>query len=203
VAVERSAAVIYAVTLVAYVVKEFVRVRRGGGFTLPKQLWLLGTALSWYVGIVALNGDMAFTITNVVGHGLPYLGLIWIYGARELKHRPQTQTFFGVRLALFFRLSALPAFAGLLLLLAFAEEGLWHGLIWREHLSFFQAFAGLPRVTDAATLSWLVPLLSLPQVTHYLLDGFLWKVSNFKTPAQSSQKIPTDLFQIQSPAVSG
>jgi hypothetical protein len=24
----------------------------------------------------------------------------------------------------------------------------------------------------------VVPLLSLPQITHYVLDGFIWKVSD-------------------------
>ena len=25
---------------------------------------------------------------------------------------------------------------------------------------------------------WLVPLLALPQLTHYVLDGFVWKRKN-------------------------
>jgi membrane protease YdiL (CAAX protease family) len=125
---------------------------------LPKQAVVLGTALSWYVGIVLLNGDMAFTIINVVSHGLPYVALVWIVDRRR-----RAMPFF------------LPIFLATLLALAFFEEGLWDGLLWREHPGIFGLFAGLPRIGDPATLAWLVPLLALPQSTHYVLDGFIWR----------------------------
>jgi hypothetical protein len=30
-------------------------------------------------------------------------------------------------------------------------------------------------VAEPALLMWLVPLLALPQSTHYVLDGFIWR----------------------------
>jgi len=71
---ERGLAVVYALVLAAYASKEIVAWRRSGAFNLPKNLLVLGTALSWFVGIVVCNGDLAFTITNVVSHGVPYMG---------------------------------------------------------------------------------------------------------------------------------
>ena len=70
----------------------------------------------------------------------------------------------------------LPIFVLSLLGLAYLEEGFWDGFVWREHTSVFWAFSWLPRVSEPATLTWLIPLLSLPQVTHYVLDGFIWKL---------------------------
>ena len=56
----------------------------------------------------------------------------------------------------------------ILLLIAFSEEYLWEILVWKEHFSF-----------DLVSFSnWqflVVPLLTVPQFTHYLLDGFIWK----------------------------
>src|SRR5262249_50232049 len=76
----------------------------------------------------------------------------------------------------FFSWKMLPVYVGVLALLAYLEEGLWDGFIWREHLSVFPIFNKLPALTDHTTLTWLVPILALPQSTHYLLDGFIWRL---------------------------
>jgi hypothetical protein len=65
-----------------------------------------------------------------------------------------------------------------LVVFAYLEEGLWDGLIWREHASIFGAFTLLPKIQNCQVLSLLVPLLALPQSTHYVLDGFIWKVKS-------------------------
>jgi hypothetical protein len=65
-----------------------------------------------------------------------------------------------------------------LFFLAYLEEGLWAGFIWREHLAVFKPFSYLPPLNDGGILALIVPLLSLPQSTHYVLDGFIWKVKD-------------------------
>lgn len=66
-------------------------------------------------------------------------------------------------------------FFSLLGILAYLEEGLWDGLVWREHATVFSWFQVLPVVTEQPLLALLVPLLALPQMTHYVLDGFIWR----------------------------
>jgi len=166
---------LYLAVIAAYLVKEAFGQLRGERFNVPKQLVLLGTMASWYVGIVALNGDFVFTVTNVVAHGVPYVALVWIMGRKEAAQNPARESFFGLRFGQVYSLAFLPVFLGILLLLGFLEEGLWDGLIWREHRAIFAGFSFLPSVLDKATLAWLVPLLSLPQSTHYVLDGFIWR----------------------------
>jgi hypothetical protein len=68
-----------------------------------------------------------------------------------------------------------------LVVLAYLEEGFWDGLIWREHQLFFWPFSFLPSVNDSVILALLVPLLALPQSTHYVLDGFIWRVKDKKS----------------------
>jgi hypothetical protein len=124
---------------------------------------------------VAFNADLPFTAINVLSHGIPYMALVWIVGGRLAEREAQPGRRWGISAQRFFSWAWLPAFLLLLWGLAYLEEGFWDGLIWREHLSVFRPFAGLPPVRQEAVLCWLVPLLALPQFTHYVLDGFIWR----------------------------
>lgn len=138
-------------------------------FNIPRLVLVAGTALSWYVGIVVYNGDLTFTFLNVVAHGIPYMALIWT-GEKKQAHKAQH----GI-LSYFFTSYGVLLFAGSLFVFAYVEEGLWDSLVWREHGSVFGSFYFLSQVSHAKALCFLVPLLSLPQVVHYVLDGFIWK----------------------------
>ena len=48
----------------------------------------------------------------------------------------------------------------------------WDKLVWHDHPMIFGA-GGFS--LEGVMLTLVVPLLSLPQTTHYLLDGFIWK----------------------------
>jgi hypothetical protein len=68
--------------------------------------------------------------------------------------------------------AGLPGFLLFLAALALAEEFLWDWLIWHERPALFG-----PNLLDlpADLLALVVPLLALPQATHYVLDAFIWK----------------------------
>ncbi|HWP42542.1 MAG TPA: hypothetical protein VNO14_04855, partial [Blastocatellia bacterium] len=54
--------------------------------------------------------------------------------------------------------------------LAYIEELFWDRTLWHERDYLF----GSP--LDVASFKVLiVPLLALPQLTHYVLDGFIWR----------------------------
>lgn len=176
---------LYGLAGAAYLIKEvylFYATRR---FNLPKNLLLFGTALSWWVAIVSINSDMSFTMVNVISHGVPYMALVWLYHSSSAVAAQDSSSAqknpVSANRSLEILLSYVPAFLCFLFLLAYLEEGLWAGLIWREHLAVFRPFSFLPAVTDAALLAVLVPLLSLPQSTHYVLDGFIWRVRDRKS----------------------
>lgn len=154
----------YVGILLAYAVKEILLWRKTGSISIPKNLLLIGTALSWYVGIVAFNNDLAFTATNVLAHGIPYLFLIWLYGRnthvmqRDAYLLPHIGRLFTPRLCVLYVLA--------LVALAAVEEGVWDALVWHETFTALNA---------SAMLVWIVPLLAMPQVVHYVLDAFIWK----------------------------
>lgn len=169
----RFGAPVYGALVAAYVAKEaWLRLRRHR-FNVPRNALLVGTLFSWYVGIVLARGDLGFTLVNVIAHGVPYVALSCIYGRRREAQQPPARRLLPGGLFTPRRLVLVLAF---LVGLAFLEEGLWDGLVWREHLAWFPGFGALPQINDRATLAVLVPLLAVPQMTHYLLDGVIWRL---------------------------
>lgn len=132
-------------------------------FNPGKDIVVITTALCWYIGIVAFNSDYAFTVTNVIIHGVPYFALIYWYGRKRYdsgRGGPAMGVFkFGPWL-----------FLSLLWLVAYLEELLWERMVWHDRPWLFGDGWSLE-----AWQMYLVPLLALPQATHYLLDGFIWK----------------------------
>ncbi|MGH9759594.1 MAG: hypothetical protein ACREDR_42500, partial [Blastocatellia bacterium] len=119
------------------------------------------TAACWYVGIIGLNSDYAFTVMNVVTHGVPYLALIYWY-ARERR----------VSLGGLYRaLAQNPVFfLATLWLFAYLEELVWDRGVWHDRPWLFGPGWELTTLKVV-----LVPLLAVPQITHYVLDGFVWR----------------------------
>lgn len=194
-AVSEVVGFIYLIVLFLYISNELSGAAKGKALNLPKNAIIFGSAISWYVGIVHFNGDMIFTITNVVSHGIPYMALVWLYGERQ-KDRSDSPLILGrLPYKLFFSRFSVPLFFVVLFLFAYLEEGLWAGFIWRDHLEAFGVLKGLPEITAKDTLSWIVPLLTLPQATHYVLDGFIWKMKD--SEANWQKVLFTGKFGIQ------
>jgi hypothetical protein len=160
----------YVVALGAFVVKESLRWRQTGTLNAGKILLLVATAAAWGTGIVLFNGDLTFTLINIISHGVPYMALIWIYQYRKRSNPSHGEN----RLLRFFQLKYVPLYVLALVALAYFEEGIWDWFVWQEHRHIF----GSVHVAASATvLVVLVPLLTMPQVTHYVLDAYIWRVN--------------------------
>ena len=169
----RLSLTLYLFMIVCYALSEWIWFNRTGSFNLPKNAVMLGTSLSWYFGVVYFKGDLAFTALNVVSHGVPYMALVWIYGKKKSVKHPQSTNSF---LRAIFSSHGVVLFMLVLLLFAYVEEGMWDGLVWHDHPNVFGGFYFLPKITADNLLAVVVPLLTLPQLTHYILDGFIWKL---------------------------
>jgi hypothetical protein len=153
---------IYIGIMILYVIFTAVKSIRNTFFNIPKNSIILGTALSWYFGIVYFNDDLIFTLLNVVSHGIPYMALVYF---REIDGKSEAEL---GSLSYLKRYKGFLIYVSILLLIAFSEQFLWEFFVWNENIS----------VGDFDFSNWqifLVPLLSVPQFTHYLLDGFIWK----------------------------
>jgi len=164
-AVDRAGLALHWIVNGCYLLRQVHLAFRGSGVNLAKLQIVFTTWCAWYGGIVLLNSDWAFTVFNVLHHGVPYLAVV---------HRVESRGRRGARgfLATVFRPRALPLYLGLLILAGYMEEWFWDRLVWNEHgMLFLGPAVDLPQ----AALILVVPLLALPQATHYLVDGWIWK----------------------------
>lgn len=144
---------------------QVLRIARGEGVQAGKVLLVVATWVAWFGGIVLARDDFAFTVMNVVLHGVPYFALLFRY-ARG-RHAEGGFGDWGVLLR-----AGLPGFLLFLAGLALLEEGLWDVLVWHDRPVLF---GDSGPVLEADVLALVVPLLALPQATHYVLDAFIWK----------------------------
>lgn len=165
-ALSRAAGLAYVAALAAYGGRALLQAAARVPVPWGKHLLLLGTAATWYAGIVLYDDDVAFTLTNVLAHGIPYAALVFSYARYTRTHEPGPAT----RLLGGSALGALVRFVACVWLLAFVEELLWDRGVWHERAYLFGDGPSL-----AAFEPWLVPLLALPQLTHYVLDGLFWR----------------------------
>ncbi|HEX7704603.1 MAG TPA: hypothetical protein VF403_27875 [Kofleriaceae bacterium] len=158
--------VAYAIAIGAYIVRAVWQVATRQSISWGKHLIVASTAACWYVGIVATNSDYAFTVTNVFTHGIPYMVLVYLY-ARAASREPASR---GGTTARMLKTRGIVVFVATLWLVAYVEEMLWDRAIWHDHGGLF---GGGLDVGAAAIV--IAPLLAVPQLTHYVLDGLLWK----------------------------
>jgi hypothetical protein len=156
------AGVVYLAILAAYLANAVTSARRGIT-NWGKHAIVVTTAATWYVGIVATNSDYAFTVTNVFVHGVPYLVLVYGYARAAAAEAPHGT---GARMLA----GGLVPFLATVWLLAYFEEMVWDRAVWHDRGWLFGDGG------DAGPVrALLVPLLAVPQLTHYVLDGFLWR----------------------------
>ena len=171
----RAALATFGFLFALWLAKEVRRLATGRPVSWGKVLLVVTTALVWHLGIVVFDSDYAFAVTNVLVHGVPYFGLVFLSQrkaaeARVAAGRPRVLSDLGARhVALF--LAPLIAFA-------FLEEWGWDRLVWHENGAIFPGAALDP---GPVLLALLVPLLALPQATHYLLDAWIWRRADLRS----------------------
>lgn len=154
---------------VAWLAREAHR-WRAGYRNPPKLLWVVATWVAWFAGIrIADNFYVAAAFLNLF-HGVPYVALVWLRVRRNPELQGRTRAFVpwiarGGRWLVFYLV---------LFGVALAEESLWERFVW---LDYAPDLLGRPLEPAAGiALSFWIAALSLPQVTHYVLDGVLWRM---------------------------
>ncbi len=153
---------LYVLALVAYFGKSVYQYLSIGFLNIGKDIVVATTAICWYVGIVYFNSDYAFTVTNVIIHGVPYFALIYMYARFRRESTGRVYRTLS---------SNWLVFLATLWALAYFEELFWHRGVWHERQWLFGGDWDWSREVR----TFLAPLLALPQLTHYVLDGFVWR----------------------------
>jgi hypothetical protein len=128
----------------AYLVRAARAYARGAGQP-GKDIVVVTTAALWGAGIVWWANDTAFTLTNVIAHGVPYAVLV-VWTARK-------RIAMGLSASRIAKAGAL-AIVAALWSFAIVEELLWH---------------------HVPSSPLVIAVLAVPQLTHYVLDGFYWR----------------------------
>ena len=164
---------IYWLSIAGWLIEEISLVKRGTNqLSYGRILWMLSTLINWYLGIVWFNSDVAFTLTNVVAHGVPYIALIVFYQLKKEQFNSAK-----VKKNTIWIVTSIVLFS---CFLAFGEEYLWDMFLNREKGAFFSSIINYPfsAVIHPQLKVFILVVLTLPQVTHYILDGFIWKMND-------------------------
>jgi len=179
---------LYWLSLAAYFGRSLNRGLRSNQWNPGKDLVVATTAVCWYVGIVALNSDYAFTVTNVIIHGVPYMVLIYWYrwqrpgvstppdderAAGEFRKTGNAEYGASRRAVVRPAWRRVLGFLAVIWILAYAEELLWDCGLWHQRPWLFGCLSS--KWNLGGLEMWWAPMLAVPQVTHYVLDGFLWR----------------------------
>ena len=160
----------YFILLIVWIGSE-IKASKGKHFAWGKVFWVVSTSLNWYIGIVHFNSDYIFSITNVVAHGVPYLVLIINYKIGE----EQIQR--GGKLAFTEALMSTFSVLVLIFFIGFFEEYFWDMLVNLERHEIFEIVSPywIHIENSPVLIALSTAILTLPQATHYVLDGIIWK----------------------------
>ena len=126
-ALELIARFLYCGVLIVYGLRSVYQWTHGRA-NPGKDIVVLTTVVCWYAGIVAFNSDYAFTVTNVVIHGIPYFVLVFVYWRAKQAHQ-------GKKVSSTWRMVLV--FLATLWLLAYVEELVWDRGHWGERAWLF------------------------------------------------------------------
>jgi hypothetical protein len=156
---------------------------RQGRLNVGKNVWMLASWASWSVGVAWVEHPLVALAAINLLHGIPFLALVWVRLNRRWEGRPGAP---GTRLlAWLSQRKHVWACYGVVLALALGEEYLWEALVWGGYVDTLWSVEAL----DPRALSLCVALLATPQVVHYYLDAWLWKLDGTNPDLKASLRL--------------
>lgn len=168
--------VVYVLVPAGWLVRLCVyRFKDGTPFNLGKLFIMGAQYLTWFMG--TSDHHLTSLAFHNLFHGVSSMLLVYVATRRRLntwyEERPSTMTFRDkVNQAL---VSSPWIYVGFTIVLAVAEEAAWDLLVNREVLPE-ERYKGLPEF-GAAQKAVFTSALMWPQLSHYFLDGFIWKMT--------------------------
>ena len=164
----------YWIVLMLWIIQEIGLIVQSQSSSIGKILWVITTAVNWWFAIVYFNSDLIFSISNVVAHGIPYIALIYYYNLKKKEYKTQVAAGLGWKLKWALILVATILFA------AITEEYFWDMFIYDENRQIFESIApyNWNQLTDKWAVIFAMAILALPQLVHYVIDGFIWKMNS-------------------------
>jgi hypothetical protein len=172
---------------VVWLARQAQLLAAGEPLNAGKSAWMVCSWVSWSVGIGLSDHPLVSAAFLNLFHGPQFLGLVWHRGVQRFRSAPEA---IAPMLGAVFTRGRWLVFYALVLALAVAEETLWDGVVWRVYLPRVASLGPQP---EGAALSAWVAALSVPQITHYYLDAWIWRLDGSNP----------DLQQFLAPRASG
>lgn len=160
-----------------WAVRQLERWRAGDAISLGKVVWIGGSWISWSAGIALSDNLLVSACFLNFFHGLPFIALVYarvrVGGRAAPGHQGQS-----VRARLLDVVRSRGGFFvmyGALLVVALVEELGWESVVWRSYLPAL-GFSSTPMRGPPRT--FFIALLATPQLVHYVLDAFIWKLND-------------------------
>jgi hypothetical protein len=145
---------------------------RNGTFNPGKVMWMAAIWLSWSIGIgLADHPIVSIAAINLL-HGGPFLALVWFRCNRRWEGRAKGAP--SPILASLSQKRMVLAFYGVVLAFGLLESTTWD---WTEWGVYLQPLFGVKTLNLRPVFeALLVAVLATPQIVHYYLDRWLWKL---------------------------
>jgi hypothetical protein len=152
-----------------YALRELWAIRAGRKpINLAKYLVIGASWATYWTAGMAFNSEMAFFAIAIFMHSGTYVALVYKWGHGRWRDHP------GRLAALFSGLGGGLAYVALLVGIAYVGESLADAFVRHAHGALFP----LPHLDAPPALAVAVgALLFVPQVTHYVMDLYLWNGS--------------------------
>ncbi|MCP4445690.1 MAG: hypothetical protein GY811_10175 [Myxococcales bacterium] len=153
-----------------WVLRQVQRFSSERDLNVGKTLWMVFSWISWWVGISLADHPLISAAFLNLFHGVPFIALVWHRSNRKWQGQEGGPSRLVAWLSqrrnwVYFMVCIIAAAA--------IEESLWDGMVWRVYLP---SLLGLEAHSSASLLSFWVALLSVPQIVHYYLDAWIWKL---------------------------
>ena len=157
----------------AWVGRQIGLWRSRGFWNAGKTMWMVASWASWLLGVKYSQHLLVSAAYINFIHGLPFLILVY----RRLASQRGTTALEGAPLVAWLSAPGRGwAFYAFVFGIGLVEEIFWDGMVWQTYMPTLFTFASTP--TTGWQLSFWIALLSTPQIVHYFLDGFLWKMNS-------------------------
>lgn len=159
---------------------------RHGAWNPGKTMWMVASWASWALGVTYSEHLLVSAAYINFIHGLPFLILVH----RRLACQRGTTALEKAPLVAWLAAPGRAwAFYGFVFAIGLVEEVFWDGMVWQTYLPTILAFSPVP--TSGWQLSFWIALLSTPQIVHYFLDGFLWKMNHHNDDLMRTFGVPS------------
>jgi hypothetical protein len=161
--------VLAAMIALAYINQE----RKKEMFNAPKNLAVIGPVLANFLGFVIWDDGSAIGPITNIGHGLPYMAMIWAFNGRD---------FFEKKLPEVTRFAGPVIFCMSVVILGYLGAAMEDSFLESVYPEAFQWLHSWHDLRDHSIAQVMTPILAMFTLTHFIVDGFIWKMKGKMKP---------------------